>query len=487
MALAGLGLGSLLAPGALNRAGATPLENTHVGGVNRGSVVEPHPASMARNPAAIGLLPGTHAFVDGTVRLTAGRIRRAPINSQTGVPGSGADVPFERERYAHFTPDLYFGATSDLGTDRVVLGVALFTPFAELQSYDDPVASIPPTKDASLRYHRIRSEWFHLFVLPVVAVRLHDRVRIGLGFGYVRSMLKLEFGRDCAVRSCRGGLVEAPPFEDPRWTEKVTVEGAEDSFMFNLGVLLRLPGGFDVGLSYRSKVVGVGQDDIEAEGDATVQLYDPTATVPGWQTVRGRARVSYELPDTLAVGLKWQRKPWDVMTGFEWVRWGVHKNLRFSLSGNAFRGADMSNFDLNFVRHRGFRDVFRVRLLAGYRWETVHLSWGALFESSAVPSRWLAADAVDAHKLNFLVAVTWRPHKLVGLYLGYSVTLALESEVTESGFDPRYATGCVEDQVDILWSDNCKRVADGKGIPTAAGSYWQMVHQLGVGVSFDYE
>ncbi len=476
----------LLAPAAR----ATPLENTHVGGVNRGSVVEPHPASIAHNPAAIGLLKGTHVFLDGTVRLETGRIRRAPIDSSTGVPPAGSaegDLRFERERYAHFTPDLYLGATSDLGTDRVVLGVAVFTPFGELQRFADPTDRAPPNGDASLRYHRIRSEWFHLFVLPVVAVKLHERLRIGLGFGYVRSMLRLSFGRDCAIRSCRGGVAETPPFEDPRWTEKVTVNGGENSFMFNLGVMLRLPGGFDVGLAYRSKVVGVNQNDIDTEGDATVRLYDANATVPGWKTVRGRARVSYELPDSLAVGVKWQRKAWDAMAGFEWVRWGVHKKLELSLSGNAFRGADMSNFDLNFVRHRGFQDVFRIRLLAGRRWESLHLSWGAIFESSAVPRRWLSAAAVDAHKLDLLIALTWRPHKRVGLYVGYSVTLAPEVEVTNSGFDPRYATGCVDDQVDILWSDNCKRVAEGQGLPTAAGSYWQMVHRLGLGVSFDYE
>ncbi len=468
-------------------ASATPLENTHVGGLNRNSVVEPHPASLVRNPAAIGVLRGTHVFVDGTLRAEVGRIRRSAIDTNTGLPGPGADQPSSRERYGHLTPDAFFAVTSDLGTNRVVLGLAVFTPFAEYQSLADPVSNSAPDASAPNRYHRIRSEWFHLFVLPVAAVRLHPRVHLGIGFGYVRSMLNMAFGRDCAIRSCRGGLATAPPYEDPRWTEKVTVQGGEDSFMFSVGLHLKLPRNFDVGMAYRSKVVVVNRDDIRAEGDATVRLYDPTATTPGWQTVRGRARVEYELPDSLAVGLRWHDPRWDLTAGFEWVRWSVHKSLKFNLTGNAFRAVDMSNFDVSFVRYRGFQDVFRARLMAGRRWKTLHLSWGAIFESSAVPRKWLNAAAVDAHKVDLVVALEWRPHRRVGLYIGYSVTLAPDMQVQQSGYDPGAATRCVQDQVDILFSENCQQVSEGKALPTAAGRYWQMVHRLGIGVSFDYE
>jgi hypothetical protein len=58
--------------------------------------------------------------------------------------------------------------------------------------------------------------------------------------------------------------------------------------------------------------------------------------------------------------------------------------------------------------------------------------------------------------------------------------------VSESGFDPGYVVRCVEDRVDILWSENCRRTTEGKGLPTAAGNYWQLTHRLGIGVSYDY-
>lgn len=462
--------------------GATPLENTRHGGLNRSSTVEPHPASLYRNPAVIGLLGGTHVFLDGTARLELGRIHRTDIDSQTGVPGPGANLRFDAEPFAHVTPDLYFAATSDLGTNRVVVGLAVFTPFSEMQRYPDPAAL--PVGSAPNRYHQIQSDWFHLFVLPAVAVRVHDRFRLGLGFGYVRSMLRMAFARDCAIRSCRTGI-SAPPYESPGALERVEVDGAEDSFFFNVGILVRLPSEVDVGLAYRSKVVGVRQSDIRAEGSAEVRRYDEATG--GWERIRGRARTEYELPDSLAGGVKWNRQPWDFAWGFEWVRWSVHDELAFTLTGNAFRAADMANWDIRFKRFRGFQDVFRVSFLSGYTFRKgLQLSFGGLFESSAVPQRWLAAGAVDSHKADLLVALLWRPHPSVGIHVGYSVTLSPDLQASPSGFDPRYTTQCVEDQVDILWSDACRLVAQGKGLPTGAGHYWLMVHRLGIGVSYDY-
>lgn len=463
---------------------ATPLENTRVGGLNPNSTVEPHPASIYRNPAVISILRGTHVFVDGMARLELGRIRRTGIRSATGTPGPGADLHFPSETFTHITPDLFFAVTSDLGTNRVVLGLSVLTPFVEMQRFGDPVERSPSLATDPSRYHRISSEWFHLFILPAVAVRVHDRFRFGLGFGYARSMLRMAFARDCAIRSCRPD-VTAPPFESPLATERVAVEGSDDSMLFNLGVLVRPHAQLDVALAYRSKVVGVGRSDIKAEGRGEVSRYD--AMTGGWERVRGRARTVYEIPDSLSVGVKYRRKVWDFAWGFEWVRWSVHRDLSFTLTGNAFRAAELANWDINFKRYRGFRDVYRASVLAGHTFrEGLVLSFGGLFESSAVPRRWLSAGAVDAHKVDLLVALLWRPHRSVGIHLGYSVTLAPELKVNDSGFNPGYATTCVEDQVDILWSRACRLVAEGKGEPTAAGRYWQMVHRLGLGVSYDY-
>lgn len=467
----------VLSPGAA----AAPLENARYGGLHVGSAVEPHPANILRNPAAIGMLPGTHLYLDGTVRLQHGRIQRSDIRSDTGNPGPGADLTFANVRFSGWTPEGYFGITTDLGSNLVVLGVALLTPFSEWQQYPGAGGSQAPSGDGPVRYHRIESQWFHLFVSPVVAIRAHKRFYIGLGMTYVRSMFNMVFARDGRLRT---GAV--PPYEDGHSTERVQIQGAENSFCFNLGLVARLPGQVDVGISYRSRVVGVNQSNIRAQGRAKVTRWD--ADSGAWKTYSGRARTAYDLPDALTLGAKWALRSWDFGFGFEWSRWSEHEDLRFTLTGNEFRGeAGMSNWDVNFNRYRGFRDVFRVSTSAAKRWGSkVKISLGAMYESPAVVREWVNAAAIDSHKLDLAVGLVWRPHKNLGLYFGYGIILAPDVVVKQSGFDPGHLVRCVEDRVDILWSENCRRTIEGKGVPSAAGRYWMMTHRFGVGISYDY-
>lgn len=475
--LAGLAILAVSAPAA-----ATPLENTRLGGLNRASAVEPHPASMVRNPAAVGPLAGTHVFLDATARLELGRIKRYAIRSDTGNPADDGDITFGKNAYAHWTPDGYFALTTDLGSNLVVIGLALHTRYGELQRFPAPVESPTPAEQGSLRYHRIRAEWFHLFVAPVVAVRLHRRFYLGLGMSYVRSMLGLSYSRDIAIRRGEASYESTAPGD----IETVRVTGGEDSFTFNLGLVIRMPRQVDLGISYRSQVIGVNKTVVRAEGDAEVVRYD--APAGAWHTYRGKAQVTYALPDTLAVSIKWAPQPWEFGFSFEWVRWSEHEDIDFRLTGSEFRAVNMVNWDINFTHYRGFRDVFRPSVAFAYVFKKpqLTLAWDLLYESSAVPRRWVSPSAVDQHKVDLLLAVIWRPHRNVGLHFGYSVTLAPDLDVDSSAFDPGYAVRCVEDQVDIVFSDNCRRVIEGKGLPTAAGRYWQMVHRLGFGVSYDY-
>lgn len=467
----------VLAPGA----GAAPMENARYGGLHVGSSVDPHPANILRNPAAIGMLRGTHLYLDGTVRLEHGRIRRSSIRSDTGNPGPGADLSFNSVRFTSWTPEGYFGMTTDLGSSLVVLGVALITPFTDWQGFSGAGSSADPSGEGPLRFHRIESQWYHLFVSPVVAIRVHKRFFIGLGMSYVRSMFNMVFARD---RRLRAGSV--PPYEEDLSTERVRIQGAENSFCFNVGLVIRLPANIDVGISYRSKVVGVDQNNIRAEGSAKVTRWD--AGSGAWRTYSGRARTSYDLPDALTLGAKWAYRTWDFGFGFEWSRWSEHEDIRFTLTGNEFRGeAGMANWDVSFKHYRGFQDVFRVSTSAAKRWgKKVKLTVGAMYESTAVPTDWVSASAVDGHKLDLAVGLLWRPHKSIGLYLGYGVILAPVVNVSQSGFDPGHLVRCVEDRVDILWSENCRRATEGKGLPSAAGSYWMMTHRFGFGISYDY-
>jgi long-subunit fatty acid transport protein len=440
--------------------------------------------SIYWNPAALGMLSGTHVFVDGTLRITHGTVTRRSINPATGRPSvGGAAVSFDAQDFVNLTPDCFFGFSTDLGSDSVVLGVALYTPFAEMERFGGKTI---PGADAPLRYHRVKVDWFNLFVSPVVAVKFHKRFLVGVGLSYVRSIMNMSFYRDRTLRETYQPTATEYTVEDPLRSEKVVFEAAENSVTFNLGVVVRLPAKITLGAAYRSKALGLERSDIEASGKVRVTRFDED--VGKWTEVAGRAKVYYALPDSFVFGAGWKVQPqWQLNLSLEWLHYAVHKDIHFKFSGNAFRAAAMGNWDVNFRHYRGFNDVWRVNAGAAYKpIKTLRVGGGVRYESTAVKKKWVNPAAMDGHKADFLFTAEWYPHRSVSIHLGYSVILTAPLDVKHSGFDPAKTTSCVTNQVDIVWNDDCNAVNAGKGLPTAAGKYWFVTHKVGLGVAYHY-
>ncbi len=462
---------------------AAPMATPRVGGLTLASPTAASLTSLYWNPAALGRLRGTRFLLDGTLRITNLWIQRASIDPSTGLESSGpGSVAFPETKNLFLTPDCYGAFSTDLGGQSIVLGVAVYTPFAEMERLGGQKV---PGVDAPLRYHRVRSDWFNLFVTPVVAARLHSRVFVGVGLSYVRSMVHMAYYRDRTIREDYRPQSSDYRVEDPRRSELVDLETTDNSFSFSLGILVNLPKRVRLGLSYRSRALGLGRTDIESTGKVQVTRWSEEQ---GWHQVTGRGRLFYDLPDSLSAGVEWAiTDRWLLDVSFEWVHFGLHENLAFKFTGNAFRAEEMANWDVNFKRYRGFRDVWRVQTAGAYRpIEQLRLAAALLFESSALDSRWVNPAAVDGHKLDLLVSLEYMPHAMVTIGLGYSIQAMLPMNV-ESGFDPSATTRCVENRVDIVWSEDCNEVSAGRGLPTASGTYRILVQKIGLSVAFQYQ
>ncbi len=461
---------------------AAPMATPRVGGLTLSSPTAASLTSLYWNPAALGRMRGTRFLLDGSLRFTNLWVQRSSIDPSTGSPSSGpGSVAFPSSNHLFLTPDCYGALSTDLGGQAIVLGLAVYTPFAEMERFgknEVPGTSMP------LRYHRVRSDWFNLFVTPVVAARLHRRFFVGVGLSYVRSMVRMSFFRDRTIREDYRPESTDYRVENPMRSELVDLETTDNSFGFTLGVLINLPKRVRVGVAYRSRALGLGRTDIESTGTAKVTRWSEEQ---GWHQVSGRGRVFYDLPDSLSVGVEWQANPrWLLDVSMEWMHFGLHRDLSFKLTGNEFRAEDMANWDVNFKRYRGFRDVWRLQVAGAFRpIEQVRLVASLLLETSALEKKWVNPAAVDNHKLDLLVAVEYTPHPMVTLGLGYSIQAMLPMDV-DSGFDPGATTRCVENKVDIVWSEDCNEVSAGRGLPTASGSYSLLVQKVGFSVGFQY-
>ena len=113
-------------------ASGMPLLESRIGGLSLVGPATAHPASVFYNPATLSLLPGHHAFLDGTYRLGIGSAARRQTIAETGAPADGSSAQQDlREQF----PQLFLGLSSDLGSETVVVSVTLHTPYAYRYSY----------------------------------------------------------------------------------------------------------------------------------------------------------------------------------------------------------------------------------------------------------------------------------------------------------------------------------------------------------------
>ena len=69
------------------------------------------------------------------------------------------------------------------------------------------------------------------------------------------------------------------------------------------------------------------------------------------------------------------------------------------------------------------------------------------------------------------------------LTAGYSFAFLLPQDTGGSSFQPSQATACRESGYDL---DVCAPTRAGKGVPTAAGSYERMTHELVLGLEVQW-
>ncbi len=464
---------------------AAPSTAARIGGLNFSSPVEGMVTSIYWNPAALGLATGTRVFLDGTLRMTHFQAKRDSIDPSTGAPFSGPGaLSFEKERYLSMAPDVFFGFSTNLGSDSVVLGVAVYTPYAELDRF---AGRDPPGLDAPLRYHKVRMDWFNIYVTPAVSVKLHRRFYVGVGLSYVRSVFNMSFYRDRTIRETyKPGNEDDYRVEDPHRTEMVDLNATDNSLTFSAGALLILPRDIRLAIAYRSKALGLERSNVEASGRVAVSRYDESAS--DWVDIKGRAKVFYVLPDSLSIGAAWNpNEKWELNLHFEWIHFSVHNDLHFKFSSNEFRAENMGNWDLNFHHYRGFNDIWRVQVGTAFKArKNLRVGGGLMYESSLVDKKWVSAAAVDNHKLDLLLTIEWFPHKSVSLHFGYAVSFMGRLSGAGTGFDPTRTTACVTNRVDIVWNEDCNYVDSGKGLPSAAGDYWKLVHRIGFGIGYHY-
>lgn len=454
---------------------ADPFAPRFIGGLDPGIPNHVTPTGIFTNPAVIGRLRTNTGIVHFSPMFQTLGIDRATIDSDTGLPDPQGDLVFPEVNLTHNLLDLFVGFTTNFGMDRITLGLAFFAPHRQELHTTHP----------ALRYHLRDRSIANYFITPALSVKLHRKFHAGFGLSYAFSTFDVTIMRD---RYLRGDLPDTVPerYENgDDGDEKVRVAGTDNNFGFHFGFLWMIDRYLFLGGSYRSKIRALDYTQIKADGDGTITRADDAGVL---YSLTGNGKIVTTFPDTATLGImrRFTRDWWFDAT-LTWTRWESHKSWKYYLSGRELANSSLTNWDLNITEYRGWQDTYSPQLTAFYRpaagFEAlVSLRYGP----PAVPEKWVSAAAVDNHAIELLFSVSYPVADFLTARLGYALEYMIPLTVEASGYDPSLARACLDSHIDVVWSEACRATYGGQALPTAAGDYRKISHQIGIGLEFKF-
>ena len=451
---------------------ATPFLVPHLGGPVFVGPVDAHVTSLYWNPAAIGLLQGSHFFLSGTGRLDLTGADRATISTADGEPSAGGDRSFPSATLAPVTIDNFAGYITDLSSSAVTIGIALYSPYAENIASND-----------SLAYHSAGGLFYAETAAIGLAYRVEPWLIIGVTGNLIFSSYHLQFARDAVLDSCAAAPCSvpgrAPGVENAANAERYDLSASIVQFPSidaSFGFILRL-GDWTFGMAAANFLNALARSSVSLLGDASVTPAGQTAAVTGHTTI------SFKLPATVDLGAKRRLfADWDLILGARWTHLSTQDKLDLRVYGRDLTNAGIADW---IERYRGLDDVW---------WAEVGLEeppatavrWGARvrFTTGGVPANAVAIDQIDGPGVDLSGGLELRFGERFGVTVGYTLALMLPRDVTTSAFSPSAAIACNAAQHDID-TPGCAAIRDGRAIPTAAGSYWRVSNQLTLGLGID--
>lgn len=318
---------------------------------------------------------------------------------------------------ASFVPSVYFAAP--LGED-FAFGVGVNAPFGLATDYDSGWIG---------RFQALESEIKTINVNPSLAWQAHDRLSVGVGVSYQQLDAELTNAVNYSAAVAQGvqqlvSTGQLPPALAPTVIAAnatlegvAAVEGDDEAWGFNIGLLFVISETSRIGVSYRSK--------LEYQVAGTVTFTAPqsipsvigagivaAASASGGALASGPARVDIELPDAATVSF--QQALGDAFTLFAdvgWTGWSTIQELRVVRDTG----------ELISLTPEKWEDAWRFALGGAWKLsDAVALRAGAAYDESAVPDETRTPRLPDTNRTWLAIGASWRPSEAIVLDFGYA-------------------------------------------------------------------
>ncbi|WP_110647937.1 OmpP1/FadL family transporter [Salinicola peritrichatus] len=257
--------------------------------VQDATIVFGNPAGMSFLDRA-QLTAGTH-YIDASsdIRNQSGSQPQGMTGlTQTTGSEDGDMIPHKAIPFGYYVQPL---------DDRWSFGLGVYAPFGLITDYND---------DFKGRYFGNYSEVEVITAQPTLSYRFNEQFAIGVGITYntINGELESKTPNPTAPSAAGDGTVN--------------VDGDDEAWGYNIGLIYRPVESTTLGLTYRSKVDYTLDGDIHADN------------VFGYpdQNARGDASLDITLPETIDFSVTHQLDDrWTVMAGATYIRWSRFDEL----------------------------------------------------------------------------------------------------------------------------------------------------------------
>jgi hypothetical protein len=474
-------------------AAASPLEDPTVGGAVFTGPVHPHATAIYENPAALGLASrGAHLYLGGSLRLDTYAIHRQELTSGTGSFVDGARV-----RASTLAP----GTTVALYSvgERIAVGASL--TWVVLDRFI--------TGEEDLGYHTLGGvhrqyvwrevEFLNIdrtaFRAPLPMPSLAGAYRwrdfyFGVGVSLRASSLELSFLRDRALEHGSEGITqpcEPDPrpecgIENPAATERYDLDVSTSelfttrNLVLNGGLMWQVAPAWWLGVHYQSPPGFLSSLSLGGNARIKPAPYQEEAS----PAFAARAELIYQLPLTVSVGMRGPAfADVDFFAAARWQNLSRQRLLDIRLLS--------SNTDVPewLTRYRGFEDTFTFTAgLEQREGERLRLGGRLQLETATTPDAGVSPLQVEGLHLTAALGGELRLFDRVVLYGSYGLTYYPTVTTGEDSlFDPREQIECVDSGFDL---EKCRASAEGRALPTAAGTYERIRHGFRAAIRYDF-
>ncbi|WP_300671828.1 outer membrane protein transport protein [Desulfoluna sp.] len=320
-------------------------------------------------------------------------------------------LDFDSDEMVVASPSLGFAMPM---TDKISLGVAVYTPYGLRVTWDKDPANSPSSAYAWESYYG------RVAFTPTLAYKVSDKFSVGVGVSLGRSVS--EAGKTVEFSDgAKAGLVSIAKQADASEEDKKNAFGAmmfdgaqmkleatdDFNYSFNVGLMYRPIEQLSFGLTYR------GRTETDFEGDVMVKnatAINPANLQPisgqGGLNLDGSVKMEFDHPEQVQAGVRWfANEKLEIEADVTWTGWSVNKRQDENIT-LLVGGKEMFQ---TFKHDRYWEDTTAYRLGASYQaTEAFSFRAGYTYDPSPVPDETFEFGWPDTDRNVYALGMGWK-------------------------------------------------------------------------------